>query len=105
VYDPDRNYSRRKAAEALRPLISGYACSTAIQFLNFALHKVEEQGSMHVCILKKFQHGGLRDIFVLVRELFNLLLRKISVLWLCLCFVWRRDSQSVKESSWEESAQ
>jgi hypothetical protein len=28
-----------------------------------------------------------------------------SVLWLCLCFVWRHDSQSVKESSWEESAQ
>jgi hypothetical protein len=71
VYDPERNYSRRKAAEALRPLISGYACTTAIQFLNIALHKVKKQGSMHVCIFKKFQHGGVREIFVLLRELFN----------------------------------
>lgn len=64
-YELGKRYGRKRAAEAVRPLITGEKCTEAIQLLTFALQKVEEQEAMHVCIFKKSQHGGLGEIYVI----------------------------------------
>lgn len=58
-------YVRKKAIEAVRPLIVDPSATPAINLLKGSLQKVEQQGGMHICIFKKSQYGGLREIYVL----------------------------------------
>lgn len=64
-YDPTRHYSRKRAIEAVRTKIKTQNSTMVMDLLKNALALVEEAGCMHICLFKKMQHGGLREIYVL----------------------------------------
>nr|AYA44506.1 polymerase [Rift Valley fever virus] len=63
----DKNYTRDK----LLVKMSKYASegkSLAIQKFEDCMRQIESQGCMHICLFKKQQHGGLREIYVMGAE-------------------------------------
>ncbi|AEL29642.1 polymerase [Chagres virus] len=63
----DKNYTRDK----LLVKMSNYASegnSIALQKFEDCMTTIEKRGSMHICLFKKQQHGGLREIYVMGAE-------------------------------------
>ncbi|AEL29685.1 polymerase [Rio Claro virus] len=63
----DKNYTRDK----LLVKMSEYAdqgSSLAIQKFEECMSKIEDRGAMNICLFKKQQHGGLREIYVMGAE-------------------------------------
>nr|UJQ88213.1 MAG: RNA-dependent RNA polymerase [Timbillica virus] len=61
--DPKFVYKRRKAIEGVREYID--RASYVFEIMQECLEAVEKAGAMHICLFKKSQHGGLREIYVL----------------------------------------
>ncbi|AII79371.1 RNA-dependent RNA-polymerase, partial [Komandory virus] len=60
----DKTYHRSKVLEKAAAYINP-ATSHVHHILKCCLEKVESRGAMHICLFKKPQHGGLREIYVL----------------------------------------
>ncbi|QBQ01748.1 RNA-dependent RNA polymerase [La Gloria virus] len=63
----DKNYTRDK----LLVRMSSYASdgkTLAIQMFDECMKKIEERSAMHICLFKKMQHAGLREIYVMGAE-------------------------------------
>ncbi|AKF42423.1 L protein [Campana virus] len=63
----EKQYSREKAIVKM----SEYAKTgrtLALQCFEECMSKIEERGCMHICLFKKQQHGGLREIYVMGAE-------------------------------------
>ncbi|AJG39238.1 RNA-dependent RNA polymerase [Huangpi Tick Virus 2] len=63
-YNPSETYHRSKVIERVADYVNDKT-SHVFQILEGCLLKVESRGCMHICLFKKPQHGGLREIYVL----------------------------------------
>ncbi|AIU95032.1 RNA-dependent RNA polymerase [Silverwater virus] len=63
-YEPGRTYHRCKVIEKVSEYVDDKT-SHVFQILESCLDTVENRGCMHICLFKKPQHGGLREIYVL----------------------------------------
>nr|WAK75643.1 MAG: RNA-dependent RNA polymerase [Kaisodi virus] len=63
-YNSEETYHRCKVIEKVSEYVSDKT-SHVFQILEDCLDKVESRGCMHICLFKKPQHGGLREIYVL----------------------------------------
>nr|UXL90855.1 MAG: RNA-dependent RNA polymerase [Alxa tick phlebovirus] len=59
-----RSYSRSKVITRVAPLTKS-GKRLVIESFQECMDRVEENGCMHVCLFKKNQHGGLREIYVM----------------------------------------
>ncbi|BCT55140.1 RNA-dependent RNA polymerase, partial [Toyo virus] len=60
----DKTYHRCKVIERVSEYVTDQT-SHVFQILEKCLEKIEDRGCMHICLFKKPQHGGLREIYVL----------------------------------------
>nr|UYL95521.1 MAG: RNA-dependent RNA polymerase [Tongren Perib tick virus 2] len=63
-YNPQETYHRCKVIEKVSEYVTDKT-SHVYQILEDCLTRVETRGCMHICLFKKPQHGGLREIYVL----------------------------------------
>ncbi|AEL29690.1 RNA-dependent RNA polymerase [Uriurana virus] len=63
----DKNYTRDKLLVKMSHFASE-GNSLAIQKFEECMNIIERRGSMHICLFKKQQHGGLREIYVMGAE-------------------------------------
>ncbi|API68876.1 RNA-dependent RNA polymerase [Anhanga virus] len=63
----DKNYTRDKLIVKMSKF-ADKGNSLAIQMFEECMSLIEERGSMHICLFKKQQHGGLREIYVMGAE-------------------------------------
>lgn len=64
LYDKSHTYHRGKVIQSMRELIAPDK-THLVHLINESLDKIEEQSCMHICLFRKPQHGGLREIYVL----------------------------------------
>nr|QIS88067.1 MAG: RNA-dependent RNA polymerase [Piguzov virus] len=64
--DPKSVYKRRRAVEAVRPLMDHGV--HVFEVLEMCLKVVEGKGAMHIDLFKKAQHSSIREIYVLAFE-------------------------------------
>nr|AKF42411.1 L protein [Punta Toro virus] len=63
----DKNYTREKVLVRMSEIAKD-GKTLAIHAFNDCMNAVESRGCMHICLFKKQQHGGLREIYVLGAE-------------------------------------
>ncbi|AEB70976.1 polymerase [Durania virus] len=63
----DKNYTRDKLLVKMSQFASE-GKTLAIEKFEDCMTAIEERGAMHVCLFKKQQHGGLREIYVMGAE-------------------------------------
>ncbi|QBQ01764.1 RNA-dependent RNA polymerase [Tico virus] len=63
----DKHYSRDKLLVKMSEFAQD-GSALAIQLFDRCMKKIEERGAMHICLFKKQQHGGLREIYVMAPE-------------------------------------
>ncbi|AEL29649.1 polymerase [Sandfly fever Naples virus] len=63
----DKQYSRDKVIVKMSEMASS-GKTLAIQCFEECMSKIESRGCMHICLFKKQQHGGLREIYVMGAE-------------------------------------
>ncbi|QBQ01754.1 RNA-dependent RNA polymerase [Mona Grita virus] len=63
----DKNYTRDKLIVKMSEFASN-GKTLAIEMFEDCMRKIEMRGSMHICLFKKQQHGGLREIYVMGAE-------------------------------------
>nr|WPV71150.1 MAG: RNA-dependent RNA polymerase [Ips phenui-like virus 2] len=65
TYNDEKTYSRQKVISAVCKLDKSEDDVSVYQLSKRALEHCESNGGLHVCLFKKNQHGGLREIYVL----------------------------------------
>ncbi|AYC35226.1 RNA-dependent RNA polymerase [Ntepes virus] len=63
----DKNYTRDKLIVRMSEFASE-GKTLAIEKFEECMSRIESRGAMHICLFKKQQHGGLREIYVLGAE-------------------------------------
>ncbi|QCI62749.2 RNA-dependent RNA polymerase [Itaporanga virus] len=63
----EKQYSREKLIVRMSEFASSGA-TLAVQKFEECMSLIESRGNMHICLFKKQQHGGLREIYVLGAE-------------------------------------
>ncbi|API68872.1 RNA-dependent RNA polymerase [Ambe virus] len=63
----DKNYTRDKLIVKMSEFAST-GKTHALQMFDECMQKVENRGAMHICLFKKQQHGGTREIYVMAPE-------------------------------------
>ncbi|QBQ01759.1 RNA-dependent RNA polymerase [Pena Blanca virus] len=63
----DKHYSRDKLLVRMSEFASS-GKTLAIQMFEECMNLIENRGAMHICLFKKMQHGGLREIYVMGAE-------------------------------------
>ncbi|AYA58157.1 RNA-dependent RNA polymerase [Bregalaka virus] len=63
----DKNYTRDKLIVKMSEF-AAEGKSLAIEKFEACMSRIEDRGSMHICLFKKQQHGGLREIYVMGAE-------------------------------------
>ncbi|ALG75832.1 polymerase [Alcube virus] len=63
----DKSYTRDKLIVKMSEF-AAEGKSLAIEKFEACMSRIEERGSMHICLFKKQQHGGLREIYVMGAE-------------------------------------
>ncbi|AGA82741.1 polymerase [Salehabad virus] len=63
----DKNYTRDKLIVKMSEF-AAEGKSLAIEKFEACMSRIEERGAMHICLFKKQQHGGLREIYVMGAE-------------------------------------
>ncbi|AKF42424.1 L protein [Capira virus] len=63
----EKQYSREKAIVKMSEFAKN-GKTLAIQCFEECMSKIENRGCMHICLFKKQQHGGLREIYVMGAE-------------------------------------
>ncbi|QEI46450.1 putative RNA polymerase [Rio Grande virus] len=63
----DKNYTRDKLIVRMSEF-ANQGKSLAIQMFDECMRVIEDRRSMHICLFKKQQHGGLREIYVMGAE-------------------------------------
>ncbi|AEA30064.1 L protein [Turuna virus] len=64
---PDRDYHREKAIVKMSKFAAN-GKTLAIEVFDESMKLIENRGNMHICLFKKQQHGGDREIYVLGPE-------------------------------------
>ncbi|API68892.1 RNA-dependent RNA polymerase [Tapara virus] len=63
----DKNYTRDKLIVKVAEMVES-GSTLVIQKFNECMRVIEERGAMHICLFKKQQHGGDREIYVMGAE-------------------------------------
>nr|WAD86921.1 polymerase [Arumowot virus]WAD86925.1 polymerase [Arumowot virus] len=63
----DKNYTRDKVLVKMTEYAKR-GKTLAIEMFDECMSSIEEKGCMHICLFKKQQHGGLREIYVMAAE-------------------------------------
>ncbi|AEL29657.1 polymerase [Munguba virus] len=63
----DKSYSRDKLIVKMSEFANS-GKTLAIHMFEQCMNLIEQRGAMHICLFKKMQHGGLREIYVMGAE-------------------------------------